>query len=179
MSNKGSNYTPLNSEELQRQWDKQKEFIEGFIIDNQYDPQNIFVDSNIVYSIISKVHQRKSYFSFFHKLKMSEYKEAALTSFWCIKLKPISVNPQVLDEQHKGEFDSINERLAVYYILKTLRVALISHNINTDMLDSIPQKYLNELIYTFTFRDISKEAMIMLIESMAIFLGLDPYAGKN
>ena len=29
---------------------------------------------------------------------------------------------------------------------------------------------------SFTFRDISKEAMILLVESMAVMLGLDPYA---
>lgn len=179
MSNKDSNYNPLNNVELQKQWKKHKEFIEGFIADNQYDLQDISVDEDIVLSIISKVHQRKSYFYFFHKLNMSEYKEAALTCFWCIKLKPISIRTQGLESQHKGEFDSINEKLSVYYIIKTLRAALTNHNMKTDILDNIPTKYLNELIYTFTFRDISKEAMIMLVESIAVFLGLDPYDDKR
>ena len=50
--------------------------------------------------------------------------------------------------------------------------------LSTQQLDSLPKKYINELVYSFTYRDISKEALILLVESIAIFLGLDPYASK-
>ena len=46
---------------------------------------------------------------------------------------------------------------------------------SAEILDSIPHKYLQEAIYSFEYRDISKEALILLVESIAVFLGLNPY----
>ena len=64
------------------------------------------------------------------------------------------------------------------YLLVSFRCMLEEKNLSTRQLDSLPKKYLNEVIYSFTYRDISKEALILLVESIAIFLGLDPYASK-
>lgn len=169
-------YAALSESELQNRWDKHKNIIEDFLSENKYDQNCIFVNEKVILSIITKVHQRQKYFKYFHGLDMSEYKEAALNAFWYIKLRPIMFRSDVLAEQLPGEYDSINEKLAVYYLLRTLRLMLIKHKKSEDQLDTLSRKYLRELVYTFTYRDISKEAIIMLIETMAIFLGLDPYA---
>ena len=49
----------------------------------------------------------------------------------------------------------------------------------TERLDELPLKYIDELVYSLTYRDVSKESLIMLVESMAVFLGLDPYAKEK
>lgn len=176
MNNENFEYHPLNEEELQVIWDKQKVFIEGFITSNKYDADSIYIDKNAVLAIIVKVDQRRRYFEFFHHLKMSEYKEAALNSFWYVKLHPINIKRIESAENQLQIYDSINEKLALYIILKTLRAMLEKKHISTKRLDELPPSYIDELIYTLTYRDISKEALIILVESMAIFLGLDPYA---
>jgi len=176
MNEKDFRYAALSQEELQIRWDKHKEIIEDFLYENDYQDSNLFVNESAVLSVITKVHQRQKYFKFFHGIDMSEYKEAALISFWYIKLQPITLRTEEFANKVRKEYESINEKLAVYYLLRTLRIMLIKNNKPEEELDSISAKYLNELIYTFTYRDISKEALIMLMETMAVFLGLDPYA---
>lgn len=169
-------YISLKEEELKSKWSKHKELIESFILSNNYDSNLINVNECAVLSIIAKVDQRQKYFEYFHKLYMSEYKEAALNSFWYIKLCPLSISNETKQNETTTKYDSINEKFALYIILKTLRAMLTTAKIETDNLDKIPQKYIEELIYTLTYRDISKEALIILVESIAVFLGLDPYA---
>lgn len=176
MSKENFHYNALSKEQLQTCWNKHKSIIEEFLCENDYDQDKLFVNENVVLSIITKVHQRQKYFIYFHGLDMSEYKEAALIAFWYIKLQPITIRAQEFSDQLPKEYDSINEKLAVYYMLRTLRLMLIKNKMKENKLDSLSTKYLNELIYTFTYRDISKEALILLMETMAVFLGLDPYA---
>lgn len=172
-------YATLSDDELQKRWTKHKAIIEGFLSENEYQQDYLFVNEDAVLSVITKVDQRKEYFKFFHGLNMSEYKEAALIAFWYIKLRPINLRSKEFAEKSLKEYDAINEKLAVYYILKTLRIMLYNNGKSPNELDSLSKKYINELIYTFTYRDISKEALIMLIETMAVFLELDPYAAND
>lgn len=169
-------YVSLKEDELSSMWSKHKKLIEGFTLSNNYDLDKIGINENAVLSVIVKVDQRQKYFKFFHKLDMSEYKEAALNSFWYIKLRPLSFKSKDLTENESLEYESLNEKLGVYIILTTLRAMLKKSNKPTKKLDEIPLKYIEELIYTLTYRDISKEALIILVESIAVFLGLDPYA---
>ena len=172
------NYRQLSNDELQKIWEKHRKIIGKFLDGNKYDNENIIINENIILSIIIKVDQRKKYFEYFHKLKMSEFKEAALNAFWIVKLQPLSVCSQEYIKLQPAEYDSLNEKLALYYIIRTLRAALKEKNKSDEVLDSLSLKYINELIYTFTYRDVSKEAFIMLVETMAVFTGLDPYLIK-
>lgn len=176
MNNENFEYHPLSESELQAVWDKQKEFIEDFITSNKYDAESIYINKDAVLAIIVKIDQRRRYFEFFHHLEMSEYKEAALNSFWYVKLHPVNFKGTVSVEHQSQIYDSINEKLALYIIIKTLRAMLERKHLSTKVLDELPSSYIDELIYTLTYRDISKEALIILVESIAIFLGLNPYA---
>lgn len=169
------NYIPLDEEEFSAIWSKHKRLIEGFLFENKYDAKKIYVNPKVLTSIIIKVDQRRQYFKYFHKLDMSEYKETALNSFWYIKLHPLNILPHESNKNPPIEYDSINEKLALYIILTTLRAALTEKNLPQERLDKLPVAYLSELIYSFTYRDFSKEALITLVESMATFLGLSPY----
>lgn len=168
-------YVTLTKEQLQIEWSKHKQIIEGFLRKNKYDTSKVYIDEELVLTVISKVDQRREYFHFFHQLEMSEIKEAALICFWYIKLQPVCLTS---DQTHRT-YDSINEKLAVYYMLSTFRALLKQNKLPESKLDNLPKKYLNELIYTFTYRDVSKEALILLFESIAIFLGIDPYAPEE
>jgi len=180
VNNNDAGYIPLDEEIVKCRWNKFKGLIEDFIFGNRYDGNNVYVNENILLSIIVKVDQRRKYFNDFHNLDMSEYKEGALHSFWCIKLHPLSACQREFAGNPPRIYDSINEKLALYIILRTLRAMLKKHRLSTKKLDELPAEYLDELVYFFTYRDISKESLIMLVESMAVFLGLDPYVpAKN
>lgn len=177
--NRQFKYQPLKEDELQILWNKHKNIIESFIENNNYSSDNVYINEKAVMAIIAKVDQRRKYFQFFHGLNMSECKEVALTCFWYIKLHPICAVEKATFEQDIRYFDSINEKLAVYYIIITLQAMLENQGMSIEKLESLPEKYIKELIYSFTYRDISKEAMILLVESIALFLGLDPYGGQE
>lgn len=175
MNNDSFKYVPLKEEELQEIWGKHKRVIESFIVENEYNNEKVYINKKAVMAIIAKVDQRRKYFEFYHGLNMSEYKEVALVCFWYIKLHPIcSVSKEVFEEDI-AEFNSINEKLAVYYLIITLKSILKSKNKSVEIVDSLPDEYLEELTYSFTYRDLSKEALILLVESIAMFLGLNPY----
>lgn len=175
MESKNFKYQPLKEDELLIRWEKHKKIIESFIKENQFDCEKIYINEKAVMAVIAKVDQRRKYFEYFHGLRMSEYKEGALICFWYVKLHPIcAVSKDILQNDMKV-FNSINEKLAVYYLLVTLKSMLKQQGMSTEKVDSLPRVYLKELMYSFTYRDLSKEALILLIESMAIFLGLNPY----
>lgn len=171
-------YTELSNEELQVLWDKHRKLIHNFMDDNGYNKENVFVNESSMLSVIVKVDQRRKYFQYFHKLDMSEVKEVALNAFWIMKLKPLSFTKSGSSKSQESAYQSLNEKLAFYYIIKALRAVAKSVNKKRqvgEMLDSLPKAYIDEVIYAFTYRDISKESLILLVESMAVFMGINPY----
>lgn len=175
MEDKEFKYVPMMNDELQKLWNKHKRAIEAFVTENGYNSDNIYINEEAVMAIIAKVDQRRKYFKYFHGLDMSEYKEVALICFWYVKLHPIcSISKEVMEEDI-AELKSINEKMAVYYLLTTLKAILKKKKMSTDKVDSLPDEYIKELIYSLVYRDLSKEALILLVESIAMFMGLNPY----
>lgn len=172
-------YEPLSEDEYEALWNKHKNVIECFIQKNKYSAKNLYLNKNIILEIISKVDQRKKYFQYYHGLDMSEFKEVSLIIFWYIKLKPISISNYDASARNKKEFDAINEKLAFFYLIRTYRKLLEKSHKSTKILDNLPDEYIREILYSFEFRDISKEALILLVESIAVFLGLEPYQKDN
>ncbi len=167
MSNK---YDKLDGTELTKAWEKHQKIIKEFIKDYFEEGKGrIKINKKIVLEIINKVDQRKKYFKYFHDIDMSDFKEVALISFWYIKLKPIFV------ESDDAVYDTINEKLAFYFIIHTLTSLLRKNELPLDKVENLNKVYVKEVIYSFVYRDISKEALILLVESIAVFLGLNPY----
>lgn len=161
------------------QWDKEIShfdvLISNFVEESGYSLDDFAVFETIIFQIITKVDQRKKYFVFFHHLDISDFKELALYCFWIIKLKPLFLVKPDATEDDKLAFDSINEKLALYKIINKFK-SLAQNDLQRKKIDDFFSKeYMYELVYSFTYRDISKEAMILLVETMAIALGFDPY----
>lgn len=171
----GFKYTPLGAKQLDEIWQKQKATIEHFISINHYDPKKIFVNEKLVLAVIAKVDQRKKYFEYFHSLEMSEFKEVALNAFWYTKLRPLCASSSSIVESDAQIFDAINEKFSLFLILSTIKEMLIKHNLSFERLDELSSSYISELIYSLKYRDISKESMILLVETIALFMGIDPY----
>lgn len=174
-----SKYIPMPLKKKKKNIGSMKRLISKFVVRNGYKEDEVSVNIITLSRIIDKVHQRERYFSYFHSIKMSELKQIALNCFWIIKLHPIDV---VIDisENTQFEFRSINEKFAVYYLISHLKTIYAE---KTDIREAISNffddSYLHELVYTFTFRDISKEAMILLVETIAKGVGIQPYNVKR
>lgn len=168
----------MSKKNLEVEWMKHMSVISAFFTNNDYDEDHFAINKATIYSIITKIDQRKHYFKVFHKLKISEYKEVALLAFWYVKLRPLSIRSQDGVNQ-ESSVNTINEKLAVYHIFTILRSNLKFHNLDEAPLDNLQEEYVEELIYSLMYQDLAKEALILLVESMAACFGLFPYEKTN
>jgi hypothetical protein len=107
--------------------------------------------------IIDRVDKRKVYFRvFYDKVKegMSERNEAALYCFWILKLSPFFDNTCPDTE--------VNINFAAFLLLASVKYGLDKNGIKINL----PDKYVSDLKYAFRFRDISKESIMALAETM-------------
>lgn len=128
------------------------DFCEGSGI---YPYDEVVTNMECLRDIIVRVHKRKHYFKVFHnEMDTSEYKETALYCYWIIKLRPLWINP----EYEKAE--RINEKFALHLYVSLLK----KYNEDFSEKDGINRKHIRELLYSFRFRDITKESMILMLE---------------
>lgn len=145
-----------------------KRKIEDFITVSKVKADLADFDIEINYlmlcNIFIRIDERDDYFLYYHSkeeiMHMSCDKEIALLAFWIVKYKPFRIKTITEEERFYREYKcTINEMLAallmVFYIC-----------------DKVPSqkayftvKKINTLVYDLTNRDVSKEAMIMYVES--------------
>ena len=120
------------------------------------------VNLDVLRDIVVRVNKREAYFQIFHNsMKMSEYKELALYAFWIVKLRPFTLL------QHFEPFaGKENAEFALFYIFYVLKNIAERESQHTD-LESLGDPIYREIVYSFQYRDISKEALILIVELIA------------
>jgi hypothetical protein len=101
-----------------------------------------------------RVEKRRVYFHVFYKgCKMGELNEGALLSSWIAKLQPF----------YHPNLDSIklNAKIAVCLFVNMI----LFYSKNTKQGRKIPSDFVNDLYYSFLYRDISKESLMLLAKS--------------
>ena len=122
---------------------------------NLYKYENVCTNIQAIRDIIIRVHKRKYYFKVFHKQMItSEYKETALYCYWILKLRPFWINPE------NDSSERINEKFALHLYISLLK----RYNENFSEKDGINKMHIRELLYSFRYRDITKESMILMLE---------------
>jgi len=111
-------------------------------------------DYDIMAEIITRVEKRRVYFHIYHNVQMGELNEGALYCFWILKLMPF--------KHIKIANSTLNAKIAytffvnlLYYVAKCT-----GKKVNANKL------LMNNLLYTFKYRDLSKEAIMALAESL-------------
>lgn len=169
-------YRPLDEKDWYKEIQKFKLLVANFMESNGYEKHDVLIFETEVFQIITKVHQRKEYFKYFHHLNISDFKELALYCFWIIKIKPLHFDDTNATEKDKISFKSINEKFALFYIIKTFRSLAANDSKKQKRINALfTEQYMYELVYSFTYRDISKEALILLVETMALALDFQAY----
>jgi len=122
--------------------------------------------------ILDRIEKRRVYFHvFYKKCKMGELNEGALLSFWIAKLQPFyHIHPD--DNLRKNSAD-LNAHIATYIFQKT--ICLYCERENERRIKEgkkkmkereVPPHAVESLLYSFTYRDISKESLMLLAESL-------------
>lgn len=128
------------------------DFCEG---SDLYPYESVKTNINTLRDIIVRVHKRKHYFKVFHnEMITSEYKETALYCYWFLKLCPLWIDPA------NKSSDRINEKFALHLYISLLK----KYNEGFSESDGINRLHIRELLYSFRFRDITKESMILMLE---------------
>jgi len=117
---------------------------------------NTITSDSVMMEIYERIEKRRIYFHIFYNCKMGELNEGALMCFWIIKLMPFSHQSVPANE--------LNAKIALYLLINML----IFHSGKINKKVNISNSLNNDLYYSFRFRDISKEAIMVLARSMII-----------
>jgi len=115
--------------------------------------ESLDISENVLMEIFERVEKRRIYFHIFHKCKMGELNEGALFCFWIAKLQPFH-HPLI-------KTSKLNARLAAVLFANTIAF----HLEKTGQKKEIPGHFGDSLVYALLYRDISKEALMILAES--------------
>lgn len=149
-------FKPLDSSKLKKMVDESVvELLSGItdILDLENDPK-ISVERETMEEIITKVEQRRVYFHIYHNIEMGELNEASLICFWILKLMPFKHN--VISNS------TLNTRIACLFLIKTLYY--VAKQTNKEI--KIDKSLMEHLFYAFKYRDLSKEAIMALAETL-------------
>jgi len=108
----------------------------------------------VMFEIIERVEKRRIYFRVFHGLTLSEQNEIALYCFWTAKLAPFF--------DHKRPDRPINAVFAAFMFLRMIN----NTGCRTRRPVLIDGKYVENLIYAFLYRDLSKEAVMAMADAL-------------
>jgi len=119
-------------------------------------PADLQCNRVVICEIINKVQMRKVYFRVYYGCDMSEINEVALYCFWIIKFVPFYAQKQSTIE--------LNVKIAMYIFLKTLNYCATKQGNKLD----VNEKMLKDIYYSFKNRDLSKEAIMLIAETLTV-----------
>ena len=125
--------------------------------DNRFTVKECGICDYDLFEALDRVDRRIAYYHCYHGIKISDLKFAALLAYWVIKLKPF----RVIGADTIKEFE-VNEYFAAYIIFCALayegRISSVEY--------CKDKKYYDKLTYTFRFRNISIDVILVLAETI-------------
>jgi hypothetical protein len=119
------------------------------------DQPEISIDYDTMSEIISRVEKRRVYFHIYYNgVRMGELNEASLICFWILKLMPF--------KHATISNTTLNTKIAYTFFLNVLFYVAAK----SDKKVNVREPVLDQLLYAFRYRDLSKEAIMALAESL-------------
>ena len=145
---------------------KQLKVIE-FLLNNfcqmmNIDKSKIETNPRVLKDIVTRIDQRKLYFHIYHnRMHPNEYKMTALLIYWILKLRPFWITVRKdFSEESSRIAATINEHFCVYMVLTVVK------SCNPVACRKITAEYVKELVYSFRFRDLSKESIYLIFDAL-------------
>jgi hypothetical protein len=146
-------FTPLDRATIEGHIAKVSGILGDFV--TQTGITDIAVHDRALYEIIERIEKRRVYFHIFYNgCKMGELNEAAFLCFWILKLTPFY---SLTMPSH-----TLNTKIAVYLFGKIL--AFTAKRMNKPV--RLSKQIIDDLFYAFSFRDLSKEAIMLIAETL-------------
>lgn len=123
---------------------------------------DILVNDSLLAEALVRIDKRKDYFMIFHDdTRMNEIKEAGLLAYWLLKFRPFSIKTE--NEELHRKYEKINEAFACFVIYSAIKEEC---NRTNNMKFSISKDYNRKVMYAFKYWDLSKEALMLVCESL-------------
>jgi len=146
-------FTKLDLRQVTLLCSKFKFYLKDF--ESSYGITNILTKNPTIVEICERIEKRRIYFHiFYNKCKMGELNEGSLMCFWILKLSPFSHNDISSNE--------LNAKIALHLFYRVLIYVARKKGKNVNISAALD----SSLYYSFRFRDLSKEAIMALAESM-------------
>jgi len=152
-------------EYLEKERENFQKIVKSFAARMNISLDNIQTDASIIDEISKRVHQRRNYYLFFHGKNLIQSRQAAIKAYWILKYRPIRLFPQTT----WNKAFNIN----VYFAFFILFVQAIGEyfvncpkEIQGIVANRILNEYEDEYIRAFSEYDISKEAMMLISDSL-------------
>jgi hypothetical protein len=149
-----------------------KAILSKFLEKSKLEREDIRCEDSLIFRIITRIDQRKDYYSYFHSevttekqdlRQMSEVKTTALWCYWLIKYKPIIIIDKYKSEMYfQNNSCTVNEALAAYIF--TSFIVTYNEHCKKDYYKS--SDYMRDIYYSFMNEEISKEALIFSLGSL-------------
>lgn len=129
--------------------------------------RDYYVHKRNLFEVIKRLDKRKTYYYVFHEIDdICEYKEIGILAYWINTLKPF----MVVNESCKV-YNCPNEMFSLYIIISVL--AQIYNCRYPDKEFVVPEPMtIQDYVYNFKYCDLSREAMIFFVETLAKSYGI-------
>lgn len=126
---------------------------------------DVCIQRAIIPLIVIRVDMREGYFIIYHKqTEINEIKQAALVAYWILKFRPFMI---VTDDPYRShDFRRINEGFAAFYLLSAIKQYAIERGNTSTKFAKLSDRLLAEIMYAFQYWDLSKEAVILIAETI-------------
>jgi len=148
-------FTPPDSATVKAWADKLQRYFHNVVaalgIEKRSD---VKANRSALYEIYTRIEKRRVYFHIYHNgMEMGEINEGALLCFWILKLMPY---------QAKGiQTSLLNTKIAYIAFVNLLHYVASKTNRKVN----IKKMLMDNVLYAFQYRDLSKEAIMALAES--------------
>ena len=148
-------FTSLDKQTVKKMLVKMENYLHNVSDIIKIDHGKINTSMDTMYEIIERIEKRRIYFHvFYNGCNMGELNEGALMCFWIIKLTPFSFN---------GISNSVlNAKIALCLFMNVIHYHTQKENKKLE----ISETMINDIYYAFRFRDLSKESIMILAESL-------------
>lgn len=157
-------YTEPPQEYINKELLKYQKILAQFCEIADIDVNRVEVNIQALKDVIIRVDMRQLYFQIYHaNMEANEYRRIiGLAGFWFLKFHPFWIQIQEGDSPEMMQMATwINEKFVLHMVcslLKKYNPEFFKYGL--DMCEA----YCNELLYSFRYRDLSKEAMFLLFD---------------
>jgi hypothetical protein len=162
-------FTPIDSKVIEQWMGKMKHYMYNVVasVIGIEKPSDVLFSRKTFYEIFNRIEKRRVYFHIYHKgMKMGEVYEGALLCFWILKLMPFRTTKDIPNSLFNTRIAFIVFMNMLYYVSNKKNQKIEKEGKTRPRTRvNIRNKQMDDILYAFQYRDLSKEAIMAMADS--------------